>query len=478
MERYKVDFIEFALKVGALKVGADWNLKSGRSSPYFMNVGEFNNGVSLASLGRAYADTVLASGVEVDVVYGIPEKGVALVASTATALAEKEKNVGWFFTRKFPKAHGEFSGLKVEERAKKLIVGYVPEKEEAIAQLDDVFTDGASKNEARELLQSFGLENLPLLAIGVDRQEVGVDGRNAIAEYEAKTGTKVVAIVTANEIYRFLNEAVGIENPNGVITAGAVERVANYLRVYGTELGKKGIGNLEQKIVDAGKSIIPACDLPSLEHFESLVKQTSDQPGIGAYKVGFSLGLRYGLPRVVETARKYTSKPLIYDHQKAATDIPDIGKDFALLNKEAGIDAVILFPQAGSETERAWIYHALNQGLKVIVGGRMTHKAFVVSEGGFITDEGALRIYQIAARAGVNHFVVPGNKPEVIQQIKELVEAEGVDPVFYSPGFVVQGGLIGEAAKVAGKSWHAIVGRGIYEAKDMRAAALEYTSQL
>src|SRR3989338_4529684 len=158
--------------------------------------------------------------------------------------------------------------------------------------------------------------------------------------------------------------------------------------------------------------------LDTLEQFETLVQQTGDIDGIGAYKLRFELGLGYGLPKVVETARKHTNKPLIYDHQKAGTDIPDTGKNFAKVVKKSGIDTVIFFPQAGPETERAWIYHALDQGLKVIVGGRMTHPAYAVSEGGFITDEGALDMYRIAARAGINNFVVPGNKPEIIEQVK------------------------------------------------------------
>ena len=108
----------------------------------------------------------------------------------------------------------------------------------------------------------------------------------------------------------------------------------------------------------------------------------------------------------------------------------------------------------------------------------MTHPAYAVSEGGFITDEGALDMYRIAARVGVNNFVVPGNKPDVIKQIRDVVEAEGVSPVFYAPGFIAQGGKIEAAAKAAGDRFHGIVGRGIYQAKDMHAAAIEHTSQL
>ena len=45
------------------------------------------------------------------------------------------------------------------------------------------------------------------------------------------------------------------------------------------------------------------------------------------YKVGLSLALDCGLPKVVEIAREYTDKPIIYDHLKAGTDIPEVGKN-------------------------------------------------------------------------------------------------------------------------------------------------------
>ena len=66
----------------------------------------------------------------------------------------------------------------------------------------------------------------------------------------------------------------------------------------------------------------------------------------------------------------------------------------------------------------------------------------------------------------VTDFVVPGNNLEMIKKIRDGLEASGVQPVFYAPGFVEQGGSISEAARVAGDRWHAIVGRGIYWNKE------------
>jgi orotidine-5'-phosphate decarboxylase len=230
-------------------------------------------------------------------------------------------------------------------------------------------------------------------------------------------------------------------------------------------------------LISLPRTIVPACDV-DLSKFEELVDATADVDRIGAYKIGFSLGLAHGLKAVVKTARKYTNKPLIYDHQKAATDIPETGAIFAKIAAEAGISAVILFPQAGPVTLRAWFQAAEGAGLHVIVGGRMTHEGYVASEGGYLADGGPDRMYLDAARLGATEFVVPGNQPDFIRHIRETLVQTGIEPVFYAPGFVAQKGQISEAAKAAGPRWHAIVGRAIYDSPDMRHAAMTLAASI
>src|SRR3989344_8517686 len=236
--------------------------------------------------------------------------------------------------------------------------------------------------------------------------------------------------------------------------------------------------DLSAGLIKENKSIIPACDFDSIEMFEKLVKETNGVKGISAYKIGFELGLKYGLPKVVEIARKHTKKLLIYDHQKAGTDVPFTGENFAKVCKNAGIDSVILFPQAGPETEAAWIKACMKANLHVIVGGEMTHPGYLESDGGFLRDDAPMEMYGIAIEHGVKDFVVPGNKPEKIEMYRKFFESKGIKPILYSPGLVTQGGDISESGKAAGKNWHAIVGRGIYEAKDMKKAAKELCRKL
>jgi orotidine-5'-phosphate decarboxylase len=229
-------------------------------------------------------------------------------------------------------------------------------------------------------------------------------------------------------------------------------------------------------IIKLKRSVIPACDLPNLEALERLVKETCDVKGIGGYKIGFELVIPFGMKKVIETIRRQTSLPIIYDHQKAGTDIPDMGEKFMKACK--GVDAVILFPQAGPETEKRWIEAAKGEGLGVIIGGEMTHPKYLESDGGFILNSAPKTIYEIAASLGVRDFVVPGNKPERIAEYKKMLVSRGIKPVFYSPGMITQGGDISEAAKAAGDEWHAIVGRALYQAENARKKAEEFAGKI
>ncbi len=229
--------------------------------------------------------------------------------------------------------------------------------------------------------------------------------------------------------------------------------------------------------------MIPACDVPTLEKLLELVIALRKVDGIGGYKVGLELVIRFGLEEVVKKIRYHSQSPIIYDHQKGGTDIPELGAKFAKAVKSAGADAVILFPFGGAKTERDWIKVCKDEGLTVIIGGHMTQAEFLHNEGGFIYNLSPDRIYTIAAENGVTDFVVPGNKADFVLKYRKLLEGllgEG-NFTLYAPGFISQGGDISETGKVAGENWHAIVGGAIYNAPsidEMKEAAMKVTSQI
>jgi orotidine-5'-phosphate decarboxylase len=221
--------------------------------------------------------------------------------------------------------------------------------------------------------------------------------------------------------------------------------------------------------------VIPACDVETLEEFKALVDATADVEGVVAYKIGCILGLTYGLPELVKAAKQYSDLPIIFDHQKAGTDIPQLGDKFAEVCKVAGVDGVILFPQAGPETEMAFIKAVMDRGLIAIIGGEMTHAGYLAKDGGFIRDDAPQNMYEVGAKAGVEHFVVPGNKQEIIEKYVSYLSTVIEFPKFLMPGIGRQGGDIATAfAGTGGQSAYAIIGSGIYQQKDMKTAAQKF----
>lgn len=234
--------------------------------------------------------------------------------------------------------------------------------------------------------------------------------------------------------------------------------------------GKAGNNEMNKEI-----RFIPALDTPDLDTALRLVSRVADRKSVYGFKLGFALGLGHGLPETVRRIREWTDKPLIYDHQKAATDIPDTGALFGDVMKTAGIDEVILFPHTGPRTLEVWVRAMQERQLKVIVGAVMTHPAYLVSEGGFIADAAAVAIYRQAAELGVAAFVVPLTKPELVARLAEEVPFTESQE-FYSPGF---GAQKGDPSKFpALKRHYLIMGRSLMNAEDPVEAIERIEQQL
>jgi len=220
--------------------------------------------------------------------------------------------------------------------------------------------------------------------------------------------------------------------------------------------------------------LIPACDVGSLDKLRNLVGVTSRVEGVVGYKIGFMLALKFSLGKVVETIREYTNLPIIYDHQKAGTDIPEMAVPFARDCQEAGINGVIIFPQAGPETEVAFIKEIQNQGMIPIVGGEMTHAKYLKKEGGFLSDDTPGQIFKTALLQGVRYFVLPGNRPESIGQYFRLLDQFGGESRLLLPGLGRQGGDIERVFRVTqARPTYFIVGSTIYNSEDMKKTVRE-----
>jgi len=195
MDNYKKEFIEFLVKTGALKFG-EFKLKSGRMSPYFISTGMFNSGNTISRLGYFYAEAIKnALGSDFDVVFGPAYKGIPLSLAAVISLSEMGMNKGFAFNRKEAKDYGE----------KDIVIGADIKDGVKVVLVDDVITSGTSIGLSVDLLKKLANVEIPCVVISVDRQEVGLDGKSAVAEVKEKYGISVKPIATIREIMEYLH---------------------------------------------------------------------------------------------------------------------------------------------------------------------------------------------------------------------------------------------------------------------------------
>ncbi len=188
---YQEQFIEFALAQDVLKFGR-FTLKSGRVSPYFFNSGLFDTGLSLARLGRYYAQAVVNSSIEFDVLFGPAYKGIPLVAATAVALADDhDRDTPYLFNRKEAKDHGEKGNLIGAALQGRVLI------------VDDVITAGSAIREVMSIIEASGARAAGVV-IALDREERGTGELSAIREVELEYGISVISVVKLCNIVNYL----------------------------------------------------------------------------------------------------------------------------------------------------------------------------------------------------------------------------------------------------------------------------------
>lgn len=209
---YQEQFIRFAIDQGVLQFG-EFELKSGRISPYFFNAGKFNSGAALRRLGGFYADALVNAELEFDMLFGPAYKGIPLVSAAAVALdQEKGRDVPYAFNRKEAKDHGEGGSLVGAEIDGKVVI------------IDDVITAGTAIREVMEILAKTSGEPVGVV-VAIDRQEKGAGELSAIQEVSAEFSIQVVSVVNLSHIVEYLEASSGFE--------ATLEQMKQYQETYG-----------------------------------------------------------------------------------------------------------------------------------------------------------------------------------------------------------------------------------------------------
>ena len=211
MSLNKTSFIKLAIKNNVLQFG-NFVTKAGRESPYFFNLGSFDNGDSIKSLGQFYAKRILETKIKFDMLYGPAYKGIPLVTAIAISLAEHGLNIPYCFNRKEAKNHGEGG----------IIVG-APINGDVLI-IDDVISAGTSINESNQLIKANGGNPIAVF-VAIDRQEKGSHGLTATEEVSKKLKLPVYSIINLIDIVSYLDQSDNY--------VGELVKIKEFQKTYG-----------------------------------------------------------------------------------------------------------------------------------------------------------------------------------------------------------------------------------------------------
>lgn len=213
-----LEFVQFAVQAGVLRFG-EFKTKAGRMSPYFFNAGLFDDGAKLGLLAQFYARSLLASGIEFDMVFGPAYKGIPLGAALAIELARLGRNVPFAYNRKEAKDHGEGGSLVGAPLKGRVLI------------VDDVMSAGTAVRESIAIIRAAGA-TAHAVAIALDRQEMatenGKDSPHSAVQYvRDQLGLQVCSVARLSDLLQYLAQ----HSDDGL--AGDHARVVAYRERYG-----------------------------------------------------------------------------------------------------------------------------------------------------------------------------------------------------------------------------------------------------
>jgi orotate phosphoribosyltransferase len=216
------NFVQFAVDCGVLRFG-EFKTKAGRMSPYFFNAGLFDDGAKLGRLAGFYAQRLLQSGIEFDMIFGPAYKGIPLGAALAVELARLGRNVPFAYNRKEAKDHGEGGTLVGAPLKGRVLI------------VDDVMSAGTAARESIALIRAAGAVPHGVV-IALDRQEKATENgqdvdHSAVQYVRGQLGLQVCAIAKLSDLLQYLEQ----HSQEGL--AADHQRVLTYRQRYGVDEG-------------------------------------------------------------------------------------------------------------------------------------------------------------------------------------------------------------------------------------------------
>ena len=208
---YKKAFIKLCIEKEALKFGK-FDLKSGRTSPFFFNSGVFTDGQSINLISELFLQIIKEKKINFTNIFGPAYKGIPLAAGLAQIMFKNNMGVvNFVFDRKDEKKHGEGG---------ELIGTFLPGDTIIV---DDVITAGTAIKKSLENVNKYEIQINDLIVL-LDRKEKGESSKAASEEIKMQFNIDVHSIITIHDILKFIGNDVNYRH----FKADVEEYIANF----------------------------------------------------------------------------------------------------------------------------------------------------------------------------------------------------------------------------------------------------------